>query len=555
MVGYFRGVAVDLDGTLASNGPPGADVLAALDDLRATGIACLLVTGRIVAELTADFPGLLDHFDACVAENGAMLVAGAETRCLAEPVDPQLHAALGQLAVPSRRGQALLACDGGDTATVASEVARLGLDCQLMHNRGALMVLPAGVSKGTGLLAALEDLDVSVHNVIAIGDAENDLALLSVAEVGAAVGNAVASLRAHADLVLDEPDGAAVIKLLRGPLMAGTDVFRPGRRELVIGRYEDGTPATVPGAQANVLICGDTGAGKSHCAGLLVEQWIRSGYTVLVVDLEGDHVALGHLHNTIVVDERDLPAGPELMQILRQRAVSVVLDLSGLPHESMLAYLVELSSIIEAERAVCGVPHWIVVDEAHIPLVEQGAAAEAIRPADHGYCLITYQPASLCADVLASIDLVITALHPPVPSPRGHNAPATALLRQRGGLDRPMTLISRRTPHVRHRHKYAAAPLPPHRRFQFRTLDGRICGEAANLGQFQDALHDLPGAVVEHHLLHGDFSRWFTGTLGDRDLGNMAAAVERGFIGRRATEVDHARRRLLDEIEGRYLTP
>ena len=39
------------------------------------------------------------------------------------------------------------------------------------------MVLPSGVNKATGLSAALVELGLSRHNVVAVGDAENDHAL------------------------------------------------------------------------------------------------------------------------------------------------------------------------------------------------------------------------------------------------------------------------------------------------------------------------------------------------------------------------------------------
>jgi hypothetical protein len=35
---------------------------------------------------------------------------------------------------------------------------------------------------------------------------------------------------------------------------------------------------------------------------LLVERWIEGGYTVLVIDPEGDHAALSRLPATIVID-------------------------------------------------------------------------------------------------------------------------------------------------------------------------------------------------------------------------------------------------------------
>jgi RibD C-terminal domain len=51
--------------------------------------------------------------------------------------------------------------------------------CQVVRNRAELMVLPAGASKGTGLLAAVDDLGMFPHNVVAAGDAEDDLPLFN----------------------------------------------------------------------------------------------------------------------------------------------------------------------------------------------------------------------------------------------------------------------------------------------------------------------------------------------------------------------------------------
>jgi len=58
---------------------------------------------------------------------------------------------------------------------------------QVIFNKGAVMVVPTGVNKATGLVAALAEMGVSPHNVVAVGDAENDHALLSACEVGVAV--------------------------------------------------------------------------------------------------------------------------------------------------------------------------------------------------------------------------------------------------------------------------------------------------------------------------------------------------------------------------------
>ena len=49
------------------------------------------------------------------------------------------------------------------------------------------MVLPAGITKDSGLTAVLTEMNLSAHNTIAVGDAENDLSLFAVAEIGVAV--------------------------------------------------------------------------------------------------------------------------------------------------------------------------------------------------------------------------------------------------------------------------------------------------------------------------------------------------------------------------------
>ena len=49
-------------------------------------------------------------------------------------------------------------------------IRELGLELQIIFNKGAVMVLPAGVSKASGLEAALALLKLSPHNLVGIGD-------------------------------------------------------------------------------------------------------------------------------------------------------------------------------------------------------------------------------------------------------------------------------------------------------------------------------------------------------------------------------------------------
>jgi hydroxymethylpyrimidine pyrophosphatase-like HAD family hydrolase len=549
MAGFARAIAVDLDGTIADGQRVSEIAMAAIDDAREDGLVAVMVTGRILAELEGDFPGLVERFDAVVAENGAVLALGDDIRDLAPPVDEAISRALTVRGVAFRRGRVLLACDAIHAAAVVEADVELGLDCQVVRNRAALMVLPAGVSKGSGLLAALAELGVSAHNTLAIGDAENDLALLEAAELGVAVGNAVPSLRQHADLVLDEPNGSGVVTLLSGPIRSGEQIVHAARRRLTIGRFADGTPTTVPGSQTNLLICGKSGAGKSYLAGLLVEGWVSAGYSVLVIDMEGDHIALDRLRSTIVLDTQ--PSASELLSVLRQQSVSVVLDVSALDAARQFDYLRSLPTMIEVERAAWGLPHWIVVDEAHTTLGEHGIAADVFRPADLGYCLVTYHPERLCAHALAAIDITITVTAPRVPG-AGATAAPNATIRERGAPERSFTVGARRTPHVRHRRKYAVTPLPRHRWFEFRDPHGAILAHAQDLAAFDRLLRSAEPAVVAHHLSGGDFSRWIVGSFQDRELAATVGAIERDLLIRRAADIEHARERLLQEIHARY---
>ena len=108
------------------------------------------------------------------------------------------------------------------------------------------MVLPAGVTKGSGLAEALVILGISPHNTAAIGDAENDHSLLAVAELGVAVGNAVASLEADADIGGDQPDGCGVASFLRGPVIAGRERVHPRRWQVPLGTTASGAPVLNP---------------------------------------------------------------------------------------------------------------------------------------------------------------------------------------------------------------------------------------------------------------------------------------------------------------------
>ena len=212
----YHALACDYDGTLAHDGQVASETLTLLERLLATGRKLILVTGRELDDLRKSFPEV-KFFHRVVAENGALLYepATGQEKALVSAVPDGLvralrergieHFSVGRVIVSTQRPQ--------ETAVLAA-IRDLGLELQIIFNRGAVMVLPAGVNKATGLTAALESLNLLAHEVVGVGDAENDHAFLTLCGFSVAVANALPALKEHADWVTRSENGAGVGELI-----------------------------------------------------------------------------------------------------------------------------------------------------------------------------------------------------------------------------------------------------------------------------------------------------------------------------------------------------
>ena len=212
----FLALATDYDGTLATDGAVEPETVAALRRLAATGRTLILVTGRQLNDLLRVFPdaGL---FDAIVAENGAVLhrPGSADTRVLAPPPPADFVETLQRRRVePLWRGQVVVATVQPNDTAVVEVIRELGLNLQVILNKGSVMVLPASVDKASGLRAALDELALDPARVVAIGDAENDQAFLATSGYGVAVANALDSLKATTTHVTRGEAGAGVREII-----------------------------------------------------------------------------------------------------------------------------------------------------------------------------------------------------------------------------------------------------------------------------------------------------------------------------------------------------
>jgi hydroxymethylpyrimidine pyrophosphatase-like HAD family hydrolase len=191
----FGVLALDYDGTIARDGVLDPDVKAAITEARARGIVVVLVTGRILSDLRQAAGGI-EFVDAVVAENGAVLAFPNGQSRLIGHLPPQVFLdELRRRGIEFRTGQCLVEADAALARRILEVIRELELPLVMLFNRSRLMVLPQAISKGTGLREALNTLRLSVHNAIAIGDAENDHDLLAECETAVAVGWGSAALQ------------------------------------------------------------------------------------------------------------------------------------------------------------------------------------------------------------------------------------------------------------------------------------------------------------------------------------------------------------------------
>jgi hypothetical protein len=288
---------------------------------------------------------------------------------------------------------------------------------QIIFNKGAVMVLPAGVNKATGLAAALERMKLSPLNVVGIGDAENDHAFLSACGCAVAVANGLPMVKEDAAIVTKASRGGGVAELI-GRLVADdlADVAAAvGHQRVVLVREPDGSVIDLHPFSGNLLIARTSVGGKSTIATGLLERFAEGGFQFCVIDPEGDYAGLEGA--VTVGDAKTPPSLREVMELLEEPRRSVVVDLTGIDLAERPRVFAELIPELSKLRSQTARPHWLLIDEAHHMLpAELGTAAVSLPRDLNASIVVTGHPDQLALPVLEAVRLVLTV---------GANAAAT----------------------------------------------------------------------------------------------------------------------------------
>jgi len=562
--------ACDYDRTIADGGRCSPEVAAALGRVRESGRKILLVTGRMLSDLRSVCADVDRMFDAVVAENGAVLYFPdtREARTLGDAPESALVEELRRRGVPFDLGSSIIATTEGYAETALAAIRETGVERTLVFNKGALMLVPGGVTKGTGLEAALTVLALSHHNMVGVGDAENDHAFLAMSECAVAVADAIPALRERADYVTRAPGSRGVIEFIEEHLADDLVALVPRltRHRLPIGEAGDGEPVTIAPHATRLLIVGPSASGKSTLTGLLVERLVESGRSVLLVDPEGDYQAFAELERVVVLggsSERVLPTPGELRQLLHQPRTSLVLNLSAMTRAEKVAYATKALGAVALVRSTTGLPHWLILDEAHhIAPADGSPVAELLRGSTESLCLSTLDVSDLAPELRTLPNVVaateLEAFAAATRAATGSRAPALAGTPLAEGevaiawlgpeaRAQRFRVAKRRVQHRRHVRKYTEGELPPDRSFYFRGPAGALNLRAANLVRFVELAEGVDEPTWAWHLGQHDYSTWARQQIKDDELAGALAAVETADL-----PPAESRRRALDEIRARY---
>lgn len=561
----YHVLATDYDGTLAEEGKVDETTFRKLQQLKASGRKLLLVTGRELDDLQKTFPGY-PVFDYIVAENGALVydTAAGKEELLGQPPDALFIEALRNKGVqPLSTGKVIVATREPYENVVLDVIKTSGIERQVIFNKGAVMILPPGINKATGLRALLQSLNLSVHNVVAVGDAENDSAMFQVAECAVAVNNALPSLKETVDMVTAFNSSAGVTALIDALLRSDLQELdqRLTRHYLELGSLPGNRPFTISPYRSGILLSGVSGGGKTTMTISIAESLIKSGYQFCLIDPEGDYLELPGA--VVMGNETAVPAISEIKELLKDPGQHLVICTVSIPLADRPAFFSQLLSVLLALRKEYGHPHWILLDEAHhlVPAVA-GITADRL-PADfNNFIVVSTAPHVLSKAIVSKVGMVITVGdNPAYPIEQFCSMRQLPLPPHIPSLQKTEACIwdveNNQAPYVarfnlphqllqRHKKKYAQGDMD-YNSFFFTGRENKLRLQANNLMLFTHIAEGIDADTWLYHLKRKDFTRWFSDSIHDRELAQVSEEAEQ------MTDVAQSKKHILDFITKKYI--
>lgn len=537
---YFMALALDYDGTLAYEEKVSAETIEALTKVKASGRKLIMVTGRQLDELKQIFDRL-DLFDLVVAENGALIYAPQfETQRLLGELPPmKFVTTLQSYGIPITVGKVIVATYVPHELIVLEVIRSMGLELKIVFNKGSVMVLPSNIDKATGLSVALKELGLTEHNVIGMGDAENDHVFLRTTGLGIAVANAPDSVKQSAGFVTKGSFGRGVEELIELLLEDENSLIAKTRHKITIGFDSEDSPLELIPSD-RVLIAGYSGSGKSTLATAITEKMADNAFQFCIFDPEGDYEKL---ENAIRVgDTKSFPSQDQTLELLQDPTHNVVINTLGVDLEERPFLFAQLAPKLISLKASLGRPHWIIIDEAHHLIPAEGNLSVTLPTGST--ILITVHPEEIIAQELKALNVIIL-LGPKAPTILkqvseiiGESLPETSLkaptedevlVWQRSDKSNIVKIIKAEKPkqhHKRHTKKYATGNLSEEFNFYFRGPNNTLNLRAQNLMIFLQIAEGIDDATWMHHLRKKDYSDWFRKHIKDDKLADATLEIE-----------------------------
>jgi hypothetical protein len=393
------------------------------------------------------------------------------------------------------------------------------------------------------LAAALSSLGLSAHEVVSVGDAENDHAFLDVSEFSVAVANALPALKERADWVTRGSNGKGVAELIEELTGNDLETLESGRerRRLLLGTRDGDQEVRLSPRGPNILIAGPSGAGKSTVATSFLERLIDSAYQFCVIDPEGDYEGV---EGTVTLGRGGRsPMADEVVEVLAKPSQNVVVSLFALPVAERPLFFLELLPRLHDMRAHVGRPHWLIVDEAHHLLPASWEPNEAAVASLERTVFVTVHPDQVLPAALRPVGIVLAVGRAPretfalfsksveIAPPKWQaedSGDESVVLWPLAAGEKPyaMQIAPSRIQRQRHMRKYALGELPPDRSFYFRGPEQRLNLRAQNLQIFLQLAEGVDAETWMHHLRQGDYSRWFRFRIKDEQLARDAEEIE-----------------------------